>query len=275
MSHFVYRFFGHRLTGKLVGGTTLVAFICLIAGFYTTSHTAAKAGWLDQVFGGMSYSRTKSRARRRAPQRKRIKRLRESRYGRTRRASKAYGIGRVGHVRSKIKKKKSRKYVIPRSARGKTFRTMCVRTCDGYYFPVSFSASKRHFRKDAKVCQSSCASAKAKLFYYPNPGGKIKDMVSYRGAKKYGKLKNAFLSKKEFVSSCRCQPEAWTKAARSKHEKYALLEEKRLKRKAQRTARLRKKTKLRKKRRRVSRRRANRRTSRRHSRKRTRRYRIR
>ena len=28
-----------------------------------------------------------------------------------------------------------------------TFRTVCVRTCDGYYFPISYSTSASRFRR--------------------------------------------------------------------------------------------------------------------------------
>jgi hypothetical protein len=39
-----------------------------------------------------------------------------------------------------------------------TYRTICVRLCDGYYFPVSFSTLPAHFDHDADVCQSKCAA---------------------------------------------------------------------------------------------------------------------
>ena len=31
-----------------------------------------------------------------------------------------------------------------------TYRTICVRLCDGYYFPVSFSTLPNHFQRDAQ-----------------------------------------------------------------------------------------------------------------------------
>jgi len=39
-----------------------------------------------------------------------------------------------------------------------TYRTLCVRLCDGYYFPVSFSTLPNHFQRDADQCQSQCAA---------------------------------------------------------------------------------------------------------------------
>ena len=35
---------------------------------------------------------------------------------------------------------------------GGTFRTLCVRTCDGYYFPISFSTTSERFPEDAQTC---------------------------------------------------------------------------------------------------------------------------
>ena len=102
---------------------------------------------------------------------------------------------------------------------------MCVRTCDGYYFPVSFATGKGRLRKDARSCKASCG-APARLYYYPNPGGEPEDMVSYRGEKKYKKLKNAFLFRKEFVADCRCKAEPWTQSSKKRHLQYAVVETK-------------------------------------------------
>ncbi len=58
-----------------------------------------------------------------------------------------------------------------------TYRTLCVRTCDGFYFPISFSTTSDRFPADAQTCQSMCPGAEATLFYYPNPGGGPENMV--------------------------------------------------------------------------------------------------
>ena len=62
-----------------------------------------------------------------------------------------------------------------------TFRTLCVRTCDGYYFPISFSTTSEHFPADAQSCTAMCPGAEARLFYYPNPGGGPENMTSMTG----------------------------------------------------------------------------------------------
>ncbi|MCB1519976.1 MAG: DUF2865 domain-containing protein [Hyphomicrobiaceae bacterium] len=85
-----------------------------------------------------------------------------------------------------------------------TYRTVCVRLCDGYYFPVSFSTLPNHFQRDSEVCQSKCA-APAQLYYYQNPGGAVDQMVAVDNNELYTKLKTAFLYRKEYVQGCSCK----------------------------------------------------------------------
>jgi hypothetical protein len=85
-----------------------------------------------------------------------------------------------------------------------TYRTLCVRLCDGYYFPVSFSTLPNHFQRDSEVCQSQCA-APAELYYHQNPGGAVEQMVSVSSQQPYTSLKSAFRYRKEFVQGCSCK----------------------------------------------------------------------
>lgn len=85
-----------------------------------------------------------------------------------------------------------------------TFKTVCVRLCDGYYFPVSYSTLPNHFDRDAQVCESKCA-APAELFYHQNPGGSMDQAVSHRTRQPYSALKSAFRYRKEFVQGCSCK----------------------------------------------------------------------
>ena len=85
-----------------------------------------------------------------------------------------------------------------------TYRTLCVRLCDGYYFPVSFSTLPNHFQRDAQLCQQQCA-APAELFYHQNPGGAVEQMVSFGSQQPYTSMKSAFRYRKEFVQGCSCK----------------------------------------------------------------------
>ena len=84
-----------------------------------------------------------------------------------------------------------------------TYRTMCVRLCDGYYYPVSFSAMQSKFGQDNNTCQSKCA-APAKLFVYENPGGSVETMTSMDGIA-YSELPNAWRYRKTFIKGCSCK----------------------------------------------------------------------
>jgi hypothetical protein len=85
-----------------------------------------------------------------------------------------------------------------------TYRTLCVRLCDGYYFPVSFSTLPNHFQRDAEICQSRCA-APAELYYHQNPGGAVEQAISVATQQPYTSLKSAWRYRKEFVQGCSCK----------------------------------------------------------------------
>ncbi len=97
------------------------------------------------------------------------------------------------------------------------YRTLCVRTCDGYYWPMSFSTSRGGIARDANQCRSSC-SAPARLFYHRNPGADVQHMVDLQG-KPYVRLENAFRYRKEYVKDCRCKPQPWSEQAEAEYER--------------------------------------------------------
>ncbi len=85
-----------------------------------------------------------------------------------------------------------------------TYRTVCVRLCDGYYFPISFSTLPNRFTQDADSCQSKCA-APSELYYHPNPGGAMEQATSVTSQEPYTRLKTAFRYRKEYVQGCSCK----------------------------------------------------------------------
>jgi hypothetical protein len=109
---------------------------------------------------------------------------------------------------------------LPRNMPGSgNYRTLCVRMCDGYYWPVNFSASRREFHRDADICKSSCTS-EARLFYHPNASGQPADMVDLTG-RAYAQLPTAFKYRKKLLPGCRCRPEPWSESERLRHASYA------------------------------------------------------
>jgi hypothetical protein len=106
-----------------------------------------------------------------------------------------------------------------------TYRTVCVRMCDGYYFPVSFSVTPDRFERDRQSCENSCGS-EGRLFIYRNPGGEPEDMQDLQG-RPYRQLRTAFLYRTEYVADCKCKPHPWEQQARDQHRVYALAAAKR------------------------------------------------
>ena len=101
-----------------------------------------------------------------------------------------------------------------------TFRTVCVRTCDGAYFPVSFATVQARFAADEQVCKAQCPAAEASLFAYRNPGEDINQAVSING-QSYSSLPNAFKYRTEFNPSCSCKPagQSWADALKTVDDK--------------------------------------------------------
>jgi hypothetical protein len=101
-----------------------------------------------------------------------------------------------------------------------TYRTVCVRLCDGYFFPISFATTPERFSHDAAACQSRCATSPARLYVYPNPGAEPEQMVDLNG-KPYSELKSAFLFRTNYDAACTCKPQPWSKEALARHRAYA------------------------------------------------------
>src|SRR5450631_21948 len=101
-----------------------------------------------------------------------------------------------------------------------TFRTVCVRTCDGAYFPISFATVPARFPDDEKTCKALCPAAEATLFAYRNPGEDINQAVSI-GGQPYASSPNAFRFRQEFNPSCACKAagQTWSDALKSIDDK--------------------------------------------------------
>src|SRR5262245_13656010 len=101
---------------------------------------------------------------------------------------------------------------------GRYSRTMCVRLCDGFPIPMSFSTTRSQFAKDARRCAEACPAGR--LFVYRNPGGDIEDMVDLDG-RAYRQLSTAFLHQSTYVENCTCHGNPWDQEALARHQAYA------------------------------------------------------
>ncbi|PZU83348.1 MAG: hypothetical protein DI528_17275 [Shinella sp.] len=71
-------------------------------------------------------------------------------------------------------------------------RTLCVRTCDGGFFPISSNTSPMNFRRDADTCQQMCPGVETELYYHSMISGESADMVSAQTGRPYRELPTAF-----------------------------------------------------------------------------------
>ena len=96
---------------------------------------------------------------------------------------------------------------------GGGYRTLCVRSCDGYFWPISYSVSSGQFKADEKLCKASCPGQKVGLYVHRTEGQSADDAVSLDD-KPLAKLKNAFLYRQEYKPECKCRAPQTLVAAR-------------------------------------------------------------
>ncbi len=91
-----------------------------------------------------------------------------------------------------------------RVSRSSTFRTLCVRGCDGYYFPISYSTTKDNFDRDVQACQAKCPGTTTELYYHMARGESSENMISYRTQEPYTNSENAFKYRQIVTKGCGC-----------------------------------------------------------------------
>lgn len=100
---------------------------------------------------------------------------------------------------------------------GRSYRTTCVRTCDGYFFPMSYAASLADFERDQKECNARCPGTEMQVFFHeaaPNralaPGvDESATMISTVTGTRYLELPSAYLYKSVDAArpkGCGCNP---------------------------------------------------------------------
>lgn len=89
-------------------------------------------------------------------------------------------------------------------------RPVCVRTCDGFFFPLANSPGGRENQED--MCQALCPAAETEVFYMAGDGD-IQN-ATRRGGGSYAGLANAGRYLRQFDASCSCkkQGQSWAQA---------------------------------------------------------------
>lgn len=83
----------------------------------------------------------------------------------------------------------------PARARG-NLRTMCVRTCDGYFFPISNQSGVGDLTRDQQICEARCPGTEVRLYHHRFPSEDTDQMVSAANGEPYSALPSAFLYRK-------------------------------------------------------------------------------
>lgn len=81
---------------------------------------------------------------------------------------------------------------------------ICVRSCDGGFFPVSYSARESNLGDLEELCKALCPNAEAAL--YTRSQWKNLDEAVSIGGSSYADHPNAFKFQKTYDASCSCKP---------------------------------------------------------------------
>lgn len=76
-------------------------------------------------------------------------------------------------------------------AQDQRYATVCVRLCDGYFFPLSRDATASMFGHDEQLCSARCPGTATQL-HFRTPGQEPADMLSVSTGARYGNLPTAF-----------------------------------------------------------------------------------
>jgi uncharacterized protein DUF2865 len=97
-----------------------------------------------------------------------------------------------------------------------TFHTVCVRTCDGYYFPISYSTAPNRFADDENTCHRLCPASDVALYSFRNPGEDMEQAVSNTG-QPYTALPSAFHYRTQLMAGCSCRRpgQSWADALKN------------------------------------------------------------
>ena len=103
-----------------------------------------------------------------------------------------------------------------------TYRTLCVRSCDGFYFPISFSTTRDRFGNDQMACEAMCPGTETDLYYHDAklsvaPEGDAAVAMMSVKEEPYTALPAAFSYRARLDESCTCgRPEGQQFAAMRK-----------------------------------------------------------
>ena len=84
-------------------------------------------------------------------------------------------------------------------------RTVCVRLCDGYVFPIGRLRARADLPVHAAACAAACPNAPSELFTLAPGRSEMQEAIGL-GGQPYRLLARANLFRRERVEGCSCQP---------------------------------------------------------------------
>ena len=90
---------------------------------------------------------------------------------------------------------------------------VCVRSCDGGFFPVSYSANRARYQELGELCQAMCPNVETQLFTMAF-GREVEQSVSAADGRPYSSLPNAGRFRTKYDPACTCKKaeQSWSEA---------------------------------------------------------------
>ncbi|OWV71748.1 hypothetical protein ATY76_31335 [Rhizobium sp. R339] len=110
-------------------------------------------------------------------------------------------------------------YGLPQAEMLSPVSTICVRSCDGGFFPISSNATSVDFGRDAQTCAKMCPGIETQLFYRDVRSTEASNMISVATGTPYSAMKNAFAYKNRAPgekNACACNLTAYYNEMRGK-----------------------------------------------------------
>nr|WP_205919099.1 DUF2865 domain-containing protein [Rhizobium binae] len=111
------------------------------------------------------------------------------------------------------------RYGLPRAEMMSPVSTICVRSCDGGFFPISSNATSVDFGRDAETCAKMCPGIETELFYRDIRSTDASNMISVATGTPYSAMQNAFVYKNRAPgekNACACNLTAYYEEMRDK-----------------------------------------------------------
>lgn len=85
----------------------------------------------------------------------------------------------------------------------RSYRTVCVRTCDGFFFPISHSTTSRAFARDEAVCKGKFPNTDVSLFYHTRGVANAMERARSIDGQSYKAMPYAFRYQQKYDDTCK------------------------------------------------------------------------